>query len=74
MMLKKSDFGIKSNFTQHKGDHNVTFEVMELEKIKRMVEEKPVAMISTDTEDEMEENFDEMEEMDIAVPTEKKKL
>ena len=44
-------------FTQHKGDHNVTFEVMELEKIKRMVEEKPVAMISTDTEDEMEENL-----------------
>jgi DNA polymerase III subunit alpha len=61
-------------FTQHKGDHNVTFEVMELEKIKRMVEEKPVAMIPTDTEDEMEENFDEMEEMNIAVPAEKEEI
>lgn len=61
-------------FAQHKGDHNVTFEVMELEKIKRMVEEKPIAMIATDTEDEMEENFDEMEEMDIAVPTEKEEI
>jgi DNA polymerase III subunit alpha len=61
-------------FTQHKGDHNVTFEVMELEKIKRMVEEKPIAMIVADTEDEMEENFDEMEEMDIAVPTEKEEI
>jgi DNA polymerase-3 subunit alpha len=61
-------------FTQHKGDHNVTFEVMELEKIKRMVEEKPVAMIPTDTEDEMEENFDEMEEMNITVPTEKEEI
>ncbi|WP_374401540.1 DNA polymerase III subunit alpha [Flavobacterium sp.] len=61
-------------FAQHKGDHNVTFEVMELEKIKRMVEEKPIAMIAADTEDEMEENFDEMEEMDIAVPTEKEEI
>ena len=29
-------------------------------------------MIPTDTEDEMEENFDEMEEMNITVPTEKR--
>ncbi|WP_333809412.1 DNA polymerase III subunit alpha [Flavobacterium sp.] len=61
-------------FTKYKGDHNVTFEVMELEKIKRMVEEKPVAIIPTDSEDEMEENFDEMEEMDITVQTEKEEI
>lgn len=61
-------------FTKYKGDHNVTFEVMELEKIKQMVEEKPVAIIPTDSEDEMEENFDEMEEMDITVQTEKEEI
>jgi DNA polymerase-3 subunit alpha len=61
-------------FIKYKGDHNVTFEVMELEKINRLVEEKPVAIVPTNSEDEIEENFDEMEEMDIAIPTEKEEI
>jgi len=61
-------------FANNKGDHNVTFEVMELEKIKRLVEEKPVAILSNDSEEETDENFDTLEEMDIAVPIEKEEI
>ena len=58
-------------FMSHKGDHSVTFEVMELERIKKVLEMSPVSM-----DDEMEP-ADEGEEdvaMDVAIPVEREEI
>ncbi|MBP6001365.1 MAG: DNA polymerase III subunit alpha [Flavobacterium sp.] len=58
-------------FMSHKGDHSVTFEVMELERIKKALEMSPVSM------DEELDPTDEGEEdvaMDVAIPVEREEI
>jgi DNA polymerase-3 subunit alpha len=58
-------------FMSHKGDHSVTFEVMELERIKKVLEMSPVSM------DEELDPTDEGEEdvaMDVAIPVEREEI
>jgi DNA polymerase-3 subunit alpha len=58
-------------FMSHKGDHSVTFEVMELERIKKAIELSPVSIDEEmDPTDEMEVD----EAMDLAIPIEKEEI
>jgi DNA polymerase-3 subunit alpha len=54
-------------FKNYKGDNTVTFEVMELEKVKKEVEIKPIAIASDDDLDI--ENLEDIE-IEIEAPTE----
>jgi DNA polymerase-3 subunit alpha len=58
-------------FVGHKGDHTVTFEVMELERIKKAIEMSPV---SIDEEIESSDEVEGDEEMDLAIPVEKEEI
>ena len=60
-------------FSENKGDNSVTFEVMELERIKRIVEDIPVSS-PVDVEDEISEDSNEEMEMNIEVPVEKEEI
>ncbi len=60
-------------FSENKGDNSVTFEVMELERIKRIVEDIPVSSL-VDVEDEISEDSNEEMEMNIEVPVEKEEI
>jgi DNA polymerase-3 subunit alpha len=60
-------------FSENKGDNSVTFEVMELERIKRIVEDIPVST-PVDIEEEISEDSNEEMEMNIEVPVEKEEI
>jgi DNA polymerase-3 subunit alpha len=60
-------------FSENKGDNSVTFEVMELERIKRIVEDIPVST-PVDIEEEILEDSNEEMEMNIEVPVEKEEI
>ena len=56
-------------FQLNKGDHSVTFEVMELEKIKKLVPLAPILLTTEDTESEIVEIID-LDETDLGVTEE----
>ena len=58
-------------FTVNKGDHSVTFEVMELERIKKIIEMSPVII---DEEMESIEEGEEEAALDLAIPVEKEDI
>ncbi|MFY0482733.1 DNA polymerase III subunit alpha [Flavobacterium sp. PLA-1-15] len=53
-------------FQRHKGDNQVTFEVLEKDKVQRIVQEEPVAVIESEDPTDDEESLGEMA---VAVPT-----
>ena len=61
-------------FSENKGDNSVTFEVMELERIKRIVEDVPVSNPVDDIDEEISEDSNEEMEMNIEVPVEKEEI
>jgi len=61
-------------FSQNKGDHLVTFEVMELEKIKIVKEENLVVVPTVSEDEESNEEIDELAEMDLDIPVEKEEI
>ena len=58
-------------FMSHKGDHSVTFEVMELERIKKAIEMSPISM-----DDEMDPADVEEEDdaIDVVIPVEREEI
>jgi DNA polymerase-3 subunit alpha len=58
-------------FTANKGDHSVTFEVMELERIKKAIELSPVIV---EEEIESTEDGEEVSEMELDIPVEKEEI
>ena len=60
-------------FSENKGDNSVTFEVMELERIKKALEEIPV-VAPLDIEEEIVNESGEVAEMEIEVPLEKEEI
>ena len=58
-------------FTANKGDHSVTFEVMELERIKKAIELSPVII---DEEIESTEDGEEVSERELDIPVEKEEI
>jgi DNA polymerase-3 subunit alpha len=58
-------------FTANKGDHSVTFEVMELERIKKAIELSPVII---DEEIESTEDGEEVSERELDIPIEKDEI
>jgi DNA polymerase-3 subunit alpha len=58
-------------FMVNKGDHTVTFEVMELERIKKIIEMSPVII---DEEMESIEEGEEEAALDLAIPVEKEDI
>jgi DNA polymerase-3 subunit alpha len=60
-------------FSENKGDNSVTFEVMELERIKKIMEDIPVSD-PVDIEEEISEDSNEEMEMNIEVPVEKEEI
>ena len=61
-------------FSQNKGDHLVTFEVMELEKIKKVKEENLVVVPTVSEDEESTEEMDDLVEMDLDIPVEKEEI
>ena len=55
----------------NKGDHTVTFEVMELERIKKIIEMSPVII---DEEMESIEEGEEEAALNLAIPVEKEEI
>ena len=60
-------------FSENKGDNSVTFEVMELERIKKALEEIPV-VAPLDIEEDIVNESGEVAEMEIEVPVEKEEI
>jgi DNA polymerase-3 subunit alpha len=60
-------------FSENKGDNLVTFEVMELERIKKVIEEIPV-IAPIDMEEDIIDESGEVAEMEIEVPVEKEEI
>ena len=60
-------------FSENKGDNSVTFEVMELERIKKALEEIPV-VAPLDIEEDIVNESGEVAEMEIEVPIEKEEI
>lgn len=60
-------------FTANKGENSVTFEVMELERIKRIVEDIP-ASNQIEIEEEISEDSNEEMQMNIEIPVEKEEI
>jgi DNA polymerase-3 subunit alpha len=60
-------------FAANTGDNSVTFEVMELERIKKVVEDIPVAA-PVDVEEEIVDESGEVTEIEIEVPAEKEEI
>jgi DNA polymerase-3 subunit alpha len=58
-------------FTANKGDHSVTFEVMELERIKKTIELSPIII---EEEIEITDEGEEVSEMDLDIPIEKDEI
>ena len=58
-------------FMVNKGDHTVTFEVMELERIKKIIEMSPVII---DEEMESIEEGEEEAALNLAIPVEKEEI
>jgi DNA polymerase-3 subunit alpha len=61
-------------FSQNKGDHLVTFEVMELEKIKKAKEENPIVVPTVSQDEESTEEMDDLVEMSLDIPVEKEEI
>jgi DNA polymerase-3 subunit alpha len=60
-------------FSENKGDNSVTFEVMELERIKKALEEIPV-VAPLDIEEDIVNESGEIAEIEIEVPIEKEEI
>lgn len=60
-------------FTANKGENSVTFEVMELERIKRIVEDIP-ASNQIEIEEEISEDSNEEMQINIEIPVEKEEI
>jgi DNA polymerase-3 subunit alpha len=60
-------------FAANTGDNSVTFEVMELERIKKVVEDIPVTT-PVDVEEEIVDESGEVTEIEIEVPAEKEEI
>jgi DNA polymerase-3 subunit alpha len=60
-------------FSENKGDNSVTFEVMELDRIKKALEEIPV-VAPLDIEEDIVNESGEVAEMEIEVPIEKEEI
>ena len=60
-------------FSENKGDNSVTFEVMELDRIKKALEEIPV-VAPLDIEEDIVNESGEVAEMEIEVPVEKEEI
>ena len=60
-------------FAANTGDNSVTFEVMELERIKKVVEDIPVTT-PVDVEEEIVDESGEITEIEIEVPAEKEEI
>jgi DNA polymerase-3 subunit alpha len=58
-------------FISHKGDHTITFEVMELERIKKAIEMSP---INIDEEVVPSDEVEGDEEMDLVIPLEREEI
>ncbi|UGS23401.1 DNA polymerase III subunit alpha [Flavobacterium channae] len=61
-------------FSENKGDNSVTFEVMELERIKRIVEDVPVAPATIEIDDDVLDETGELPEMEMEIPVEREEI
>ena len=65
--------GLNEVFKTYQGENTVTFEVLELERVKKAATIKPVELVPVDAEETDEESMEEME-LEVDEPSEEVRI